>query len=339
MKSNLFIQSWTFLRTRPRKIHQGQEIRKNLNLRILKTALNLNKLIQLLAIFALKCFKRNPELVHNLPIRNKTRYIDDMKATTNKAYIDILNQEYLKKVSQNPKYTLRAFANDLQLSPSTLSELLGSKKSLSQKTGLKVALALKLSRLDREIFLTSLLASKPGTSKISSEKKLQQLLKKREAFRLNEEELQHADSWHHFAILELVSLQKSTYEVLAEKLDLPLPLVQKSLAQMTQMGWVKKINKEYICTFDSSHTSDDVPSSTIRKYHLSVLSKSQEILHKTPVEEREFQSVTLTCNKDDMAEAKEMIRSFVDKFCDKFGNTNDKNSVSHLAVQFYGVSK
>lgn len=258
---------------------------------------------------------------------------------SDKAHLEILRQEYLRRASQTKKYTLRNFAIDLDLSPSTLSEFVNSKKRLSQKTALKVAEALRLNRLDTEIFLTSLMATKPGIKKITAEKRLKQLMQKKQTFKLQEKELQFADSWHHFAILELLALKINSYETIATSLELPIDDVKRALELLTNLGWVKKINAEYICTFDSSDTTDDVPSATIKKYHQSVLNKSQDVLHKLPVNEREFQSVTLTFNKDEMLEAKEMIRAFVDQFCDRFGNTANKKNVCQLAVQFYGVSK
>ena len=48
-------------------------------------------------------------------------------------YRSILKDELLRRIRQNPRYSLRAFARDLRLSPSRLSEVLSGKQGLSRQ--------------------------------------------------------------------------------------------------------------------------------------------------------------------------------------------------------------
>jgi hypothetical protein len=55
----------------------------------------------------------------------------------------------------NPRYSLRAFANHLEMQPSKLSEVLNSKKGLSLEKAHLVSQRLKLAKADHEIFILS----------------------------------------------------------------------------------------------------------------------------------------------------------------------------------------
>lgn len=48
-------------------------------------------------------------------------------------FSDLLNQEFAKRQSKNPKYSLRAFANHLNMDPSNLSKVLRGQKKLSDE--------------------------------------------------------------------------------------------------------------------------------------------------------------------------------------------------------------
>src|SRR5690606_35734224 len=57
-------------------------------------------------------------------------------------YKYILKEELASRCRQNPRYSLRAFARDLKLAPSRLSEILSGKQGLSRAAAEKVAKAL-----------------------------------------------------------------------------------------------------------------------------------------------------------------------------------------------------
>ena len=50
--------------------------------------------------------------------------------------VQILNEKFKERVQANSAYSLRSFARDLKVSPSTLSEIFNQKKGLSQKLAL-----------------------------------------------------------------------------------------------------------------------------------------------------------------------------------------------------------
>ena len=59
--------------------------------------------------------------------------------TTQLDYRLLLKSELASRTNQNPNYSLRAFARDLDLAPSRLSEVLNGKQGLSTQAAEKIA--------------------------------------------------------------------------------------------------------------------------------------------------------------------------------------------------------
>ena len=73
-------------------------------------------------------------------------------------YQDILNEYFLIKKEVNPAYSLRAFARDLGLPSSNLSNVLKGKQGLSIKSALQILERLKIKGRDRELFFDLVLS-------------------------------------------------------------------------------------------------------------------------------------------------------------------------------------
>ncbi len=68
-------------------------------------------------------------------------------------YRKILRDELARRVRQNPHYSLRAFARDLQIVPSRVSESLNNKQGLSRKAAEKIAARLRMPADKANLFL------------------------------------------------------------------------------------------------------------------------------------------------------------------------------------------
>ncbi len=79
-------------------------------------------------------------------------------------YRAYLQRELHRRQDKNPSYSLRAFARDLGVSPSKISGILSGSTGLSAKAALSIALHLRLSEHDQQIFV-SLVESQHARSK------------------------------------------------------------------------------------------------------------------------------------------------------------------------------
>lgn len=93
-------------------------------------------------------------------------------------YREILKKELSRRTERNSFYSLRAFARDLEVSPSRLSEAINGVRGISLDFAKKVCLKIGLDKQWTEIFLTSVSATHARSPKIKrdSQEKLKSLL-------------------------------------------------------------------------------------------------------------------------------------------------------------------
>src|SRR5947207_7819225 len=91
----------------------------------------------------------------------------------------ILNREYLSRRRKNPAYSLRAYARDLGVQPSKLSEALKGTKGFSPKLAGQIADRLNLTMDERVLFVTLVTArhARSKRAKDEAQAKLSKLLK------------------------------------------------------------------------------------------------------------------------------------------------------------------
>lgn len=256
-------------------------------------------------------------------------------------YIDILKAQLEIRSSKNASYSLRAFARDLELAPSRLSEILNKKKGLSEKAAKDLANKIGLNEKEKEYFILSAKAlhSRSTKEKTEASKELKEKLSPESVSRqLELVEFEQAHNWYHMAILELIELDECehTVEWFAKKLRLKKAIVKNALERLEKIRWIVCDKGIYRATFESSTTSYDIPSDAIKKYHEEILKKAEQSLYLDEVHQREFLNMTLAFSKDQMKEAKEAIRLFQKEFANKFySQETQKDSVYQLSVQLF----
>lgn len=82
----------------------------------------------------------NTNLVYKLPLENL-------------GYVSLLEKYFELRKRRNPRYSLRKYAKDLELTPMHLSYILRGQRGLSRKKAEVIAKVLRLSYADRKKFL------------------------------------------------------------------------------------------------------------------------------------------------------------------------------------------
>lgn len=256
-------------------------------------------------------------------------------------YIDILNEQLEARSARNSSYSLRAFARDLEINPSRLSQILSKKKGLSEKGAIDLAFKLGLNERENEYFILSAKAQHARSTKAKKEasKSLSEKLSPTSSpTMIDLREFEQAHNWYHMALLELVELKdcEHTAQWFAKKLKLKKNIVTNALDRLEKIGWLVLENGIYRASSVASETTNDIPSSTIKKYHEEILSKAEQSLFIDDVKNREFTNMTLAFSQNQMEEAKMAIRSFQKEFAEKFyPKTQEKDSVYQLSVQLF----
>jgi len=247
------------------------------------------------------------------------------------SYREILVSELLARKRVNTGFSLRAFARDLEMSPSHLSAVIRGKKGISHKQAGKIISRLTLSPNDKFSFLASAFPDiiHSRTTR-ESEKRL-----------LEEDEFQLISEWYHFAILSLGTAPRNQAhpEWIARKLGIREIEALDGLNRLKRLGLIAVYKDgSFKKNENVPTTSDDIPSEAIRKAHKQVLNLAQLRLDDVPVEEREFGTIIMNINPAKLEKAKKMIRRFQNELWDELGTGKKKDLVYILSLQLFPVN-
>lgn len=261
-------------------------------------------------------------------------------------YRHMIRHRYAERRLRNPNYSIRAFARDLELSPSHLSEIFNGKEKLSLKTAAKIGPAIGLKHKELEWFLDAVAfeSARSVETKNLAKKRLDQHAQAKRFLRLNGENFSLISDWYHLPILEAIKvLQTSGGDVtavdIAKLLGLKVADVKRSLEVLTSLQMVG--TNQGVLTRPNVHVEAPVDASfeAIRNFHHQLLVKASESIHGQNRDQRALNSLVLTFSKANFQAANEMLNDFCKAFNARFGEDAAPDAVYCLATQLFELNK
>ena len=259
----------------------------------------------------------------------------------------ILKKELDARCSQNNHYSLRAFARDLELSPSRLSEILNRKQGLSRKVAAKISKTLGFENEETEHFCDLVSINHARSVKEKQEARLRLLKKQSEAEELNTfqvklDAFKIISDWYHIGILELMNMKgfKSDTRWLARKLAVTPIQVDLAIDRLIRVGLLKRENDgTLIAVENDGWIPGGVPSESIRKFHRQILEKAMGALGTQTVEQRYFQTHMIALDHSDIKKASKEIQDFQRRFCKTYQSKEKKDSIYCIAMQLFKIAE
>lgn len=233
-----------------------------------------------------------------------------------------LDETFKRRKSKNAKYSMRAFARDLRLPASKLSEILSGKGSPGAGLTKNLVSSLKLDTSE----------AKSLEKMIAKHRELQ--LKTRDAYVLAEDEYSLVAGLEHYGLIHLLGTVDCVHDArwLAARLDTSMEKVVLALGRMQRLELIKFVDGKIIPTHKKLTTTHDIPSQVLRESHLEVLRHAAESLEKCALEDRNVTSITFAVNKEKLSEAKELIKEFRRKIATLLSQ-GETSEVYNLNVQ------
>ncbi|MDG0815173.1 DUF4423 domain-containing protein [Bdellovibrio svalbardensis] len=240
---------------------------------------------------------------------------------------NLLLTELAKRQTRNSSYSLRAFARDLNIGVTTLSDVLADKRSLSKTNLQKVMERLLVSPLEKEK-LWSDYKDQASRPEVDDRTYLDEM-----TFRL-------IADWHYIAILNLAKIKdnQATPAWIAERLGIKKSEAEEALERLLSLNLVKKTRGRMTRTTTPIATSRDIPSAAIRKHHSQNLQLAEASLHRDPVHTREFGSITMPVNPEKLPQAKELLTKTRKKIADLLED-GAVTEVYTLSFQLFPITK
>lgn len=267
-----------------------------------------------------------------------------MKKASNPHYRQFLEREFRLRTRRNPGYSLRAFARDIGMQPSKLSEVLRGLRGLSKRTAEKVAKNIRLSPKESAVFLNLIDFHQKRNRIVQhiAEQNLKALAAETEYGALSLERFKIISDWYHFAILEMTELThfESDPRWIAGRLGLPTATITEAIGRLLDFGLLKKSeNGELKQTHLNLATPSGIPSRELREHHSQILMKAEAALHTTDINERDFSAITLAFNASQMEEIRQELKQLRRRLGSKIQKKPRKDRVYCLSMQLFPLDQ
>jgi len=241
---------------------------------------------------------------------------------------NLLLQELTKRQTRNSAYSLRAFARDLGIGVTSLSDVLADKRNLSKTNLAKVMERLAVSPLEQEKLWENY---KENMSRSQDDE--DRALLEEDVFRM-------IADWHYLAVWSLAKVKnnQASPDWIAKRLGLTREQAEDAVERLIRLKLVRKAHGRLQRTSNSLSTTVDIPSAAIRKHHSQNLRLADESLQRDPVERREFGSVTMSVNPEKLAQAKAILLKTRKKISDLL-ETGEPTEVYTLSFQLFPLTK
>lgn len=259
-----------------------------------------------------------------------------------KSYNEILKQELKNRKINNTAYSLRAFARDLQIAPSRLSEIINNKQGLSASKAESIAQNLNYSKNKIKWFisLVEFKQAKDEPSRAAAYKNilLQESLIQRRRIKT---EMGILSSWKAIAIRRLTQVNdfQSSPEWIAKRLNITIDEARTTLNHLVKAGHFKlknngryEVNENIILTPQSELAIKD-----IKKMYKDILNLAYEARFNLPSENRDNAIHVFAINKKLIPQITDYIRNLEDQI-DSLTYQDPKNSLYCFTTHLFPLS-
>lgn len=246
---------------------------------------------------------------------------------------------------KNPRYSLRAFARDLEIPPGRLSEVLSQKAGLSAKSAEKIASKLGLSAKEKKFFINQVLSTdgRAKSSRISAAQQIKTLKEEYENYtQINLDQFKVISDWYHFAIIDLLKTNtfKNDMNWISKRLGISKIETELAIERMKKLNLIQSVKGRLQVKSSTVNTPTDISSEAIRKFHKQVLNKAILAIDFQTIEQRDFSAVTMPISTRLLPEVKQKIKEFRRALNDWIAaNPAPKNEVYCLNVQFFKLTE
>lgn len=261
-------------------------------------------------------------------------------------YRQILKEELSLRCKHNPHYSLRAFARDLQISPSRLSEVLNSKQGLSRKAATAIAGKLDFTLEEQEYFcdLVTSLHSRSKTERQGAKVRIEQAKKDfDEDHQFKLETFKVLSEWYHGAIFEMCKMNDFKYDkfYIAKKLKISMIQVELAVERLIRLKMIR-LDGDKLLSLPSAGIGrpklGTPPAECIKMAHKQCITKACDALYSQTQEQREIHSNIFVMDKSDLIEAKVEIQNFLRNFIkNRKEKAQNRDEVYCLSLQLFSL--
>lgn len=257
---------------------------------------------------------------------------------------EYIKRELTARVRRRPLYSQRAFARDMGLAPSSLTDFLKGRIGFSSGRISQISKQLGLSVEQKEHW-SDLVESK--FSRDIDKRKLSLIRVKArleaEKSALTMEEFKTISEWQHFAYLDLVDMNSAKYsdvKVAAAALQLPLKVMKESTQRLIHLKLLRETESGNYEVDPRRNVGNQIPSEGIRSFHHQILEKAMIALETQSMDRRFNSSTTVGLPKSKIPIIIQELQSMCFKILEphlQAANGEPSEELYCLGIQFFDL--
>jgi uncharacterized protein (TIGR02147 family) len=280
-----------------------------------------------------------------------------MKQKVEKPKISIFDfdnyRDFLLKVGM-PNGLYSHSSNNLQTwskrlgykSSSSLTMVLKGQRLPSSEMQVAISEDLKMSIKEKNYFSLLIQLEKCNKKNKDPEKILEKISKlnsDKQVIPFGINQFSTISEWYFLAIKQLISTSSFVediewiYRRLRKKVT--PSQIKTALGIMLETQVIgRDFNGELVVLKEGLITTNNVPSSAIRRHHYGMINRALEAIDEQDVTERQISSVTMKIKEEDLESAKECIFEFIKDFNNKF-SCSEAEELFQMNMQFFKHTK
>lgn len=258
-------------------------------------------------------------------------------------YRSVLKFEFQLRNKKNNAYSMRAFARDIELSPSRLSEIFAGKQGLSPERAkvISTRLGFSVEKVDWFCNLVTAESSRNRHLKSIASERVSPF--KNGVLSVTTNDVMDFDpQWYHFVIRRMTQLSnfKSDPLWIADQLTLSPELVTEAIDEMLKLGMLY-VDASGNLSISENYTQQISPNAqkTIRRSFRMMLYKAYRSARDVPKHLRSHGMHYLSIHPDQIEDAKALIKEFEDKIDHLTYKSSDKTTLYSLIISFFPLIK
>lgn len=256
----------------------------------------------------------------------------------------ILAEILSERCAVNPRYSLRAFARDLDISPQQLSNVINGRRGIGPALAETISLKLNLPESLKVQFTESLKArfSRSKVQRKVSKTKMKILESDNQLKTLEVDVFKVISNWYHFTLVELIKISKSKFHhptFFSSRLGIPESEVLLALERLERLNLIRSVGKKWVVNQETLIADFEISPESVKIFHKQILEKAMKALAFQSSGERYGSSSTLSIKLTDLERAKELIQKFRLEFDELISDPANGEEVFGLSIQFFKLTQ
>ncbi len=259
------------------------------------------------------------------------------------SFRDVLVAEFERRKERRSAYSLRAYARDLGVKPTSLSGIFKGRDGISRTTAEEIAKRLSMSAEQSAYFLDLVESqhSRTALGREQAKKRLQAYHKKICFEELKGNTSSLFDEWYYTAVLELITLNHGNVDIerFAKSLKISRSEVKKALVSLENLGTISASADRFVRNKFFLKAKSATPSTTLRKFHKQLLKMGSQAIDDQSIEERKMLNSIISVDKRRLNEARDWLTKMHEEFMSEFATSENATSVYGFGLQLFKIAE